>query len=1244
MSTTYGLKNFDQVSYEYESANNRWIVSYPANSGASIWSNDKHYTIAMTHGVYVDSTLIGTEFQQDITVAENAEEILYGFGRTPYSSPYNFSASLPFNKTVKGTFAYWKSNTTSLTTFPDGFTKLGEDTWTIITPKEVSKPTLTAVLEGDKVKVSVSGGLAPTNEKGITYKWNFYTYQISINDGPWEQWKNSTSSTEYLTDLAPGSTYKFRAQSRVLVSNIPFTWTSGSKTFDVLSYATSDEVSVKTTGTRPIYSTFTFKDTYKWKFTAYPTHESGTEQSYRIYGTMEAQSGWGSWNQTTGALQMVEFVREDGNQTSELFRKANALYTYALYETNQSQKGTEFYLNSTKMPPNGDRGWQNLGIVTFPKDKTERKWSLHFIMDALGADITISDVLTIDAADVPPELDDIIDIISTQNSITATFKIANWGSSKVNTYFARALLFDNVNFASTFYYKNETLKGLEPESFTYTFTNNSQRNGNPKEILPNQRFYLTFEATRADMTNNTREIVKEVYTRPKNSIEFSQGNALPTYNTASVLWNRDSSLPQALLETKQIWYKADDEATWTKAYDGTGNSGTLNLTNLRSGRRYEFRSTVKTDVGSETINHGYLFKTATAPSNPKDLKLYWYRDLTRPVATFRSVTTSNDKRTSFAQNLSNGRAGAMLARRLSDNSFQVEASIIATGKESSITSSAQAIGLKMIPDDEQMLAAFNNEYNKAYTEITWSKPTDCYLDNFNHTGSLKKMYNVNLFRIPYTETFTNNGVTWKFNAEDQTITLNGKMTAQTTYPIRKNDKGRTDISENHNWMQKVGPYISQNDWYTTVLHYNSGTVTRDNTVTSAVLVNRLLRFDGEGVGQILSPDIKAEPQITNADAWASNQNTSTQTVGAISWHGIWTNSATGGLTFNNYKFRLASYVTTSKITGRTAWQEPERFGAVLYSGNDYAGYYHVDNNEFSATAPSIAISIKRKATLGGEPEITDFKEILTEQVASMQDNSWQEFDDAEKSAELIDDLTIYSHRALKLTIKDKNALEVYSSSVLDYAADFIPGHQYYVAFMAKSNQDTTLETFWPAEAGHSTTYTISGDNKWTLINATFTAETSSSTDFRFRFDNNQSTPAHDNQIVQIAMPILIDLSLPLGVGKEPPIKWCETNLTYDLFYPNPSEAQLLNENDTQEKEPDYTYFIGDDATKPYDQPVYAEKVTSIPANPQDGVIYFITDSETESRKEIEFKELFTEDEFNQIAPQPNKIYYITENE
>lgn len=1244
MSTTYGIKNFSEASYEFESANNRWIISYPANTGASIWSNDTHYSIAMTHGVYADSVLIGDEFQASVVVSANSEEITYGFGRAPYSSPYNFSSGLPFDKTVVGKFTYWKSNAPILTTFPDGFTKLSEDTWTLVTPKQIEDPSITASLEGDKIKIEVTNPTLPADTNGINYKWDFFIYQVSINDGPWEQLKNSTSTTEYIEDLAPGSTYKVRVQNRVSISNIPFTWNTGNKTFSVLAYATSNVETVSTSGSRPIVSTPTFNGAYKWKFTYYPISETGTEQSFRIYGTMEAQSGWGSWDQTNGSYQSVEFIRDDGTQTASLFSNPNTFYTYALYETNQSKVGTEFYLNSTKLPPNGDLGWQDLGAISLPKDKQPRKWSIHFQMNALGADITIADVITIEEADIPPTLDSIDKIITAQDAITATFNVKDWGSSKIKKYSLRALLYDNVNFSSTYYYKREEMQGIEPESLTYTFTNNSPRNGSPVVLQPNQRFYLTFEASRADMTNNAHEIVKEVYTKPKNSIEFYAGDTLPTANSASIKWERDPSRPQALTETKKIWIRADDETEWTLVYDNTANSGTLSLANLRAGRRYEIRSSVITDEGSDTIEHGYIFKTASLPSNPKDLNLYWYRDLTKPIVTFRSVTTSNDKKEDFTPDLSSGRAGTMLARRLSDNSLQIEASIITTGKESSITNSSQAIGLKMIPDDEHLLKAFNNEYNRAYTEIHWEKPNDSYLDNYNHTGSQKKMYNVNLFRIPYSESFKDNGVTWTFNAEDQTITLNGTMTASTTYPIRKNSKDKTDMTENHNWMQKVGSYISKDDWYTTALYYVSGSVTFSTSTTHTIFANRLLHFDAEGVGQTLKPDIKAEPSISTNSGFVSRQNTSTAAADAISWYGIWCGpSSSSGTTFNNYKFKIATYVSSSQITSLPNWQEPERFGVLPYKGNDYAGYYHVDSNEFSAVAPNITISMKRKATFDGEPEITDFREILGENTASMQAGSWEEFDDTNKTAKLVEDLSTYSHRALELVIKNKETLETYASSTLDYTADFIPGHQYYVVFRAKSSQTTTLETFWPSEAGHSTSYSINGDNKWTTINAIFTATSATSIDFRFRFDNNQSAPAHDNQIVRISMPILIDISLPLGVGKEPPMKWCETNLTYDLFYPNPAEAQLLNESDAVQKKIDWTYFISDESTKPYDQPVYAEKVTAEPTSPEDGVIYFLTDSETEGREEIEFKELYSEEEFSLITPQPNKIYYITEN-
>lgn len=1232
MSTVYSLKNIDQSSYEYDSINKRWILAYPNNTGASIWSNDTRYSIALTHGVYDGPTLIGEEFQTDVTISDSSEEILYGFGRIPYNSPYGSVVGLPFDTLVTGKFTYWKSTSTSITDFPNGYIQLDTDLWTLQTPKEILPPSISITQEDNKIKISVSDHELPSNEKGISYKWNFYQYQVSINEGPWELWKSSTSKEEYYEDLVPGSIYKFRVITQVNISRITLSYSDGSKNFNVLSEVTSNEENITTSGTRPIVSTSTFKDAYKWKFAYYPIRETSTEQTFKFLGTMEAQSNWGSYNQTVGQNQYVELVREDGSQTANLFNLPNAYYTYALYDTNQSQAGTEFYLNSTKTPPNGDLGWQDLGTVTIPKDKQVRKWSLHFVMEALEANLTIPDVLEVEQADIAPTLEDIIDVKSTQESITATFVIKDWGSSKVNTYSARALMFDTADFSSTFYYKNEKMEGLEPESFTYTFTNNSLHNGSPSLLQPNKRFYLTFEATRADITNNSREIVKEVYTQPKNYIEFEPGNTTPTYNTASVEWYRDTSYSQDLVETKKIWYRADNETEWTLAYSGEDNSGTLNLTNLQAGRRYEFRSSVTTEAGTDTIDHGYILKTATVPSNPKDLNLYWNKDLITPIATFRCVTTSNDKKELFTPELSNGRAGTMLARRTSENEFQLEASIIATGHEPSITDSSQAIGLKMIPNNEQLLKAFNEEYNRAYSEITWNKPSDSYLDNYNYTGSMKKMYGVNIFRIPYTYSIQRSGLKITFNAEDQTITVNGTLTTSIDFtPLV------TDISANHNWMVQEGPYYSEGDFINTSIYKVSGSIDHQVSFVGRTTIN-----DGAN-------GWKGTATANNIDGLLTGNPSSfksTEIVGndgnQIRYLSLWSNTYPVVLT--NYTFRVSTTVTNSQLTEAPEWTYPERFGVLPYSGNDYVGYYHVDENEFSDIAPNIKISMKRTARFDGEPDISDFKEILTEPSASMTAGSWVEFDNANQTARLIDDLSIYSHRALELVIKNKETLETYTSTALDYATDFIPGHKYFITFKAKSNQSTTLETFWPAEAGHSTTYNINGDNKWHDINAIFTATAATSTDFRFRFDNNQSYPPHDNQIVRIAMPILIDLSLPLGVGKEPPIKWCETNLTYDLFYPNPSEAQLLNENDTQEKKPDWTYFISEEATQSYSQPVYAEKATDIPSDPQTDTIYFITDNETEDRKEIEFKNLYTEDEFSLIAPQPNKIYYITEND
>lgn len=1249
MSTVYSLKNIDQSSYEYDSINKRWILAYPNNTGASIWSNDTRYSIALTHGVYDGSTLIGEEFQVDVTISDSSEEILYGFGRIPYNSPYGSVVGLPFDTLVTGKFSYWKSTSTSITDFPNGYIQLDTDLWTLQTPKEILPPSISITQEDNKIKISVSDHELPSNEKGISYKWNFYQYQVSINEGPWELWKSSTSKEEYYEDLVPGSIYKFRVITQVNISGITLSYSDGSKNFNVLSEVTSNEENITTSGTRPIVSTSTFKDAYKWKFTYYPIRETSTEQTFKFLGTMEAQSNWGSYNQTIGQNQYVELVREDGSQTANLFNLPNAYYTYALYDTNQSQAGTEFYLNSTKTPPNGDLGWQDLGTVTIPKDKQVRKWSLHFVMEALKANLTIPDVLEVEQADIAPTLEDIIDVKSTQESITATFVIKDWGSSKVNTYSARALIFDTADFSSTFYYKNEKMEGLEPESFTYTFTNNSLHNGSPSLLQPNKRFYLTFEATRADIVNNSREIVKEVYTQPKNYIEFEPGNTTPTYNTASVEWYRDTSYSQDLVETKKIWYRADNETEWTLAYSGEDNSETLNLTNLQAGRRYEFRSSVVTEVGADTIDHGYILKTATVPSNPKDLNLYWNKDLITPIATFRCVTTSNDKKELFTPELSNGRAGTMLARRTSENEFQLEASIIATGHEPSITDSSQAIGLKMIPNNEQLLKAFNEEYNRAYSEITWNKPSDSYLDNYNYTDSMKKVYGINIFRIPYTMSRIAGGLRWDFNAEDQTITINGTTTNQRSYPIDWNynfdRSANTEIALRHNFLNKrnsVKQYFTQNDWITNTIHYVSGSVSGD---TSHLACDVSYTNPASDSGHTpLNPRVLIEPQFENNSSFVSVQLTSGD-GDWLEWNGVFVeNGGTNTTTFNNYKFKLSCIVTDSEITDQQEWTYPERFGVLPYSGDDYVGYYHVDENEFSDIAPNIKISMKRTARFDGEPDISDFKEILTEPSASMTAGSWVEFDNTNQTARLIDDLSIYSHRALELVIKNKETLETYTSTALDYATDFIPGHKYFITFKAKSNQPTTLETFWPAEAGHSTTYNINGDNKWHDINAIFTATAATSTDFRFRFDNNQSYPPHDNQIVRIAMPILIDLSLPLGVGKEPPIKWCETNLTYDLFYPNPSEAQLLNENDTQEKKPDWTYFISEETTQSYSQPVYAEKVTDIPSDPQTDTIYFITDNETEDRKEIEFKNLYTEDEFSLIAPQPNKIYYITEND
>lgn len=1238
MAITHGLKNFDQVSYEQ--VKNRWVLTYPNNSGAQIWCNDKHYSIALTHDVKDGTTLVGNQFQETKTVIVNAEEIYYGFGDSAEYSPYSDSIGLPFNKTLTGVFEYWKSNDTSLTTFPDNFTKVGSDTWTITTPKETEAPVITVSESGGDVTVSVTGGKAPTSDNAIQYQWQFYTYMYSLNDGPWEQWKSSTESSLTLTNLAPGSTYKFQVISQVRVSNIPFTWTAGSKTFNILQQVGSNIEEITTGGSRPIVETATVDGAYKWRFTYYPISENDTEQSFHIYGTMQSQSNWGSWNQINVGLQMVEFVRDDSSQTANLFTDYTTQYTYALYETGQTQVGTEFYLNSTKTPPNGDLGWQDLGIISIPKDRQVRKWSLHFVMDALNADLTIPDVFEIEIAAIPPTLDSITNVTTTQDSITATFNISDWGSSLFNTYSIRALMYDTPDFKTVYYYKKEELEGIEPESYTYTFTNKTPKNGMPLSLQPNAHFYLTFDATHGEITNNSKEIVVEAYTKPKNYIEFYPGNNTPTYNAASLQWNRDLTYSQALVETKTIWYKADDETEWKTAYSGTDNNGTLNLINLRAGRRYEFKSEVRTDVGSDEIIHGYLFKTATMPSDPKDLSLYWHQDLNKPIAKFRSITTSNDNKEQFTPEKSSGRAGTMLARRIDDTTIQLEASIITTGHELSITDSSQAIGLQMLPDDEQLLNAFNSEYNKVYTELTWDEPWDSYLDNYNHTGAQEKMYGVNLFRIPYSESFEAGGLKWDFNSKDQTITLNGTLTNNRSYPYIwdyfSNQNRGTDMDMYHNWMYKIGNYISENDWLTASIEYISGSISTEGSVQFTA---KPAKFGTLDVVQY-SPLIESLPKFANSSSFSSVQNPYND-VELIQIPGIYSPST--GITFDNYTFKYQVLVTQDEITDQPKWTEPERFGVLPYSGQDYVGYYHIDENEFSATSPNIVISMKRRAHVGGAPELKDFKEILGEQTASMKAGTWEEFDQTTEASELIDDLSIYSHRTLKLTIKDKNDLESYAATINDYAADFIPGHKYFVTFKVKSNQDTTVETFWPEEAGHNITYNVAGNNKWQDLNAVFTATSASSSTFRFRFDNNQSNPPHANQVVYFTMPILVDISLPLGVGKEPPILWCEKNLTYDFFYPNPAEAQLLNENDTQAKEPDYTYFIGDFATQPYNTPIYAEKITTQLSSMTNGTIYFETDKNIESRQEIEFKELLTEEEFNQITPQPNKIYYITEN-
>lgn len=1236
--TLYGLKNFDQVSYEQ--VRNRWVLSYPSNAGAQIWSNDRHFSIALTHEVTDGSTIIGDQFQESKTVVINAEEVLYGFGDISECSPFSETVGLPFDTTLTGTYTYWKSKDATLTTFPDNFVQLGSDSWTITTPKAIENPTITVSEDGSNVTVSVAGGKAPTTTNMIQYQWQFYIYYVSINDGPWEQWVNSTSSSQTLTDLAPGSNYKFQVVSQVRTTGIPFTWSTGSKTFDILQQSPSNIESIQTGGTRPIVETAVIANSYKWKFTYYPVGENDVEQRYHIYGTMESQSGWGSWNQIDAGLQMVEFVRDDTNQTANLFTHYNTLYTYALYENNQTQVGELFYLNSTKTPPNGDQGWQDLGVIALPKDRQAHDWSLHFVMDALNADLTIPNVLHTEIAAIPPTLESITDLKSTQNTITATFNIHDWGSSLFNEYSIKALMYDTTDFKTVYYYKNEKLEGTDPESYTYTFTNNTAKNGAPLSLQPNERFYLTFEATHGEVTNNAKEIVVEAYTKPKNYIEFYPGPTTPTYNAATLQWNRDTVYPQALEELKEIWYRADDEQTWILAYSGTDNGGTLNLAHLRPGHRYEFKSKVSTTEGLEEIVHGYLFKTATMPSNPKDLSLYWHQDLTKPISKFRSITTSNDNKEQFTEALSSARAGTMLARKIDDTTIQLEASIIVTGHEPTITTSSQAIGLQMLPDDEQLLYAFNTEYNRAYSSLTWEEPWDSYLDNYNYIDPQTKMYNTNLFRIPYSGSFKAGGVTWTFNSKNQTITLNGTLTNNRSYPyvwnyIHERDKG-TDIDSRHNWMYKIGDYISENDWLTASIEYISGSISIEDT---AQFTARPAKLSVDGVSQY-SPLIESKPKFANGSSFSCVQNTYND-VELIQIPGIY--SDTTGITFNNYTFKYQVQVTQNEITDQPIWQEPERFGVLPYKGQDYVGYYHMNGNEFAALSPNITISMKRRAHVGGEPEIKDFTEILTANEAGMKAGTWQEFDTVTTSSKLISDLSSYSHRALELTIKDKSAPEVYAATLKDYASDFIPGHKYFLTFKAKSNQTTTIETFWPEEAGHSVHYDIEGDNKWHEINAIFTATPATISVFHFRFDNNQSNPAHSNQVIRFTTPILVDISKPLGVGKEPPIRWCETNLTYDLFYPNPAEAQILNENDTQDKEPDYTYFIGDDATQPYDQPVYAEKVTSQPTNMDNGVIYFETDSDIETRQEIEFKELYTEDEFNLITPQPNKIYYITEN-